>query len=63
VNTGFRPLPSTMPFLEKARIMAQRGEVPNFEAAIRILRGGNKPKAKTKSPPVRVVPAGMWYND
>jgi hypothetical protein len=52
-----------MPFLEKARIMAQRGEVPNFEAAIRILRSGNKPKAKAKSPPVRVVPAGMWYND
>jgi hypothetical protein len=51
-----------MPFLEKARIMAQRGEVPNFEAAIRILRSGNKPKAKTKST-VRVVPAGMWYND
>lgn len=65
MNSGFRDLPITIPFRERARIMVQRGEAPDFGAAVRMLRQKPKfDKVPPKQTPVVAAPAGpMWYNN
>lgn len=39
MNTGLRPLPRSMPFLARARLMVQRGEAKTISEATRQMRG------------------------
>ena len=38
MNSGFRPLPKTMPFWERVNIMIKRGEAKDTSDAVRMLR-------------------------
>ncbi len=38
MNTGLRPLPRSMPFLERARLMVQRGEARTIGDATKAMR-------------------------
>lgn len=49
MNSGFRPLPTTIPALERGRIMVRRGEFKDLSAAMKHLASLRKKKPPASS--------------
>jgi len=58
MNSGFRPLPKTMPFWERVNIMIRRGEAKSPSEAVRLLRPPKAVKSPvmTSNPPLMRLP-------
>lgn len=47
MNTGLRPLPRSMPFLVRARLMVQRGEARTISEATKAMRSRSRDYGRT----------------